>query len=129
MKLAYSLLYVHDVENTMNFYAAAFGLEKGFLHDSKQYGEMLTGETKLGFVQNQTASSHGFEYQAASPNSKPFPFELGFTTTEVEAAYQKAIKAGATPLSAPTKKPWGQMVSYVRECNGFLVEICSPMSA
>jgi hypothetical protein len=27
----------------------------------------------------------------------------------------------------PTVKPWGQTVSYVRDLDGFLVEICSPM--
>jgi predicted enzyme related to lactoylglutathione lyase len=54
MKLGYILLYVENVEQTMNFYAQAFGLEKGFLHED-QYGEMVTGETRLGFVQHATA--------------------------------------------------------------------------
>jgi lactoylglutathione lyase len=98
VKLGYTLFYVEDVEKTMNFYSSAFSLEKGFLHESKQYGEMDTGETKIGFV-----------------------------TKEVEAAYKKAISAGAVAASAPKTKPWGQVVSYVRDCNGFLVEICSPM--
>ena len=45
MKLGYTLFYVGDVEKTMNFYSSAFGLEKGFFHDSKQYGEMISGKT------------------------------------------------------------------------------------
>ena len=127
MKLGYTLFYVGDVEKTMNFYSSAFGLEKGFFHDSKQYGEMLTGETKIGFVHHETAESHGFEYVNSQPKSKPFGFEIGFVTTEVEAAFKKAVKAGAESICAPKTKPWGQVVSYVRDCNGFLVEICSPM--
>lgn len=127
MKLGYTLLYVDDVEKTMQFYATAFGLKESFLHESKQYGEMDTGSTKLGFVAHETAESHGFEYDKVTLKKKPAAFELGFVTNKVEAAFEQAVKAGATAVSKPKQKPWGQTVSYVRDCNGFLVEICSPM--
>lgn len=127
MKLGYTLLYVNDVEKTMNFYKKAFGLKKSFLHESNQYGEMVTGETKLGFVQHKVASSHGFKYEKVSSKSKIPGFELGLVTEDVEKAFGKAVKAGAKSVSKPKQKPWGQTVSYVRDCNGFLVEICSPM--
>jgi uncharacterized glyoxalase superfamily protein PhnB len=126
-KLGYTLFYVDDVEKTMKFYSDAFDLEIGFLHESKQYGEMNTGSTKLGFVGHQTAMSHDFEYEKMHLNKKPAAFEIGLVTKDVEAAYKKAVAAGAKALSKPTEKPWGQIVSYVRDCNGFLVEICSPM--
>lgn len=126
MKLGYTLFYVDDVQKTMSFYAAAFGLEKGFSHEN-QYGEMITGETKLGFVNHETAGSHGFEYEKSQLQKKPFACEIGLVTADVEAAYKKALSAGAVASSPPTTKPWGQVVSYVRDCNGFLVEICSPM--
>ncbi|MCM0606351.1 MAG: VOC family protein [Xanthomonadaceae bacterium] len=127
MKLGYTLIYVDDVEATMNFYSMAFGFEKGFLHDSKDYGEMITGPTKLGFVSHQTAGSHGFSYNKITSQSEAPGIELGIVTSNVEAAFEKAIKAGAIPTSRPTQKPWGQVVSYVRDCNGLLVEICSEM--
>lgn len=127
MKFGYTLFYVDDVSQSMNFYEKAFGLTKGFLHESLQYGEMQSGETKIGFVQHQTAESHNFEYSKMSLSQKPAGFEVGFVTNEVEAAFKKAISAGALPVSEPKAKPWGQVVSYVRDCNGFLVEICSPM--
>jgi uncharacterized glyoxalase superfamily protein PhnB len=129
MKLGYTLLYVEEVEETMDFYAKAFGLEKGFLHESKQYGEMKSerNETKLGFVQHETASSHGFSYLKAKLSSEAFGCEIAFVTSEVEKAYQKAVSAGAKEMSPPQVKPWGQVVAYVRDCNGFLVELCSPM--
>jgi predicted enzyme related to lactoylglutathione lyase len=127
MKLGYTLLYVEDVEQTMNFYSNAFGLEKGFAHDSGQYGEMNTGSTKLGFVKHELASSHGFEYEKASLRHKCPGFEIGLIASDVSAAYQQALRAGAVAVSAPASKPWGQIVSYVRDCNGFLVEICSAM--
>ena len=125
MKLGYTLLYVDDVEMSLDFYSKAFGLEIAFLHESKQYGEMKTGETKLGFVQHETATSHGFEYEKITPKSKAPGIEIGFVTSDVEKAFNQAVKAGAVSVSKPTQKPWGQTVSYVRDCNGFLVEICS----
>ena len=127
MKLTYNLFYVDDVKSSMNFYSKAFGLKKGFLHESLEYGEMITGETKIGFVHHNTAQSHGFKYEKSKLNKKPAAFEIGFTTKDVKKAFQKAVKAGAIEVSKPTLKPWGQTVSYVRDCNGFLVEICSPM--
>jgi lactoylglutathione lyase len=127
MKLGYTLIYVDDVAKTQAFYEKAFGLARGFLHESGQYGEMETGETRLGFVQHQTASSHGFEYEQMSLGKKPAAFELGLVTKDVAGAFERAVKAGAAPISKPTEKPWGQVVSYVRDCNGVLVELCSPM--
>ena len=127
MRLGYTLFYVDDVVKTMNFYSSAFGIAKGFLHESSEYGEMITGETKIGFVHHDTAASHGFEYQKSNLKNQPFAFEIGLVTNDVENAFKKAVSAGAEPVSAPTKKPWGQVVSYVRDCNGFLVEICSPV--
>jgi predicted enzyme related to lactoylglutathione lyase len=127
MKLGYTLLYVDDVEKTMSFYENAFGMEKGFLHESNQYGEMLTGDTKLGFVHHQTAGSHGFDYERASLKKPAFGFEIGLVSNNVQESFATAISAGAIEVSKPETKPWGQVVSYVRDCNGFLVEICSPM--
>ncbi len=106
MKLGYTLLYVDDVEKTMKFYSQAFGLEAGFFHEeSKQYGEMATGETKLGFVQHETASSHGFSYEKVELNKKPAGFEIGFVTKDVESAFEKAVKNGAIPVGKPKTKP------------------------
>jgi uncharacterized glyoxalase superfamily protein PhnB len=39
----------------------------------------------------------------------------------------RSLSAGAVEVKRPTQKPWGQSVGYVRDPNGFLVEICTPM--
>lgn len=127
MKLGYTLIYVDDVVKTIEFYENAFGLKRGFVHESNQYGELETGGTKLGFVQHETAESHGFKYEKLNPKSKAPGFEIGLVADDVQTSFDLALKAGAEGVSAPTKKPWGQVVSYVRDCNGLLVEICSAM--
>ena len=35
--------------------------------------------------------------------------------------------AGCSPVSKPHEVPWGQTISYVRDLNGCLVEIATPM--
>jgi uncharacterized glyoxalase superfamily protein PhnB len=46
----------------------------------------------------------------------------------VRAAFDASLAAGAIAVVEPTDKPWGQTVSYVRDLNGFLVELCSPVN-
>ncbi len=127
MKFGYTLIYVDDVFKTMKFYEKAFGLKSGFFHESGQYGEMITGSTKLGFVQHETAGDHGFKYQKIKLSTKAPGIEIAFVARDVKKAFSKAVKAGAKSVAKPTAKPWGQVVSYVRDCNGVLVEICSAM--
>ncbi|WP_317048478.1 VOC family protein [Flavobacterium ginsenosidimutans] len=38
---------------------------------------------------------------------------------------QKATSFGAVIVSEPVEKPWGQIVAYARDLNGFLIEICT----
>ena len=129
LKLGYTLFYVDDVEQSSSFYKNAFGLESGFVDkENKQYGELITGSTKLGFVQHQTASSHGFQYERSNLEKNPFAVEIGFIAEDVQASFDKAVAAGAVPVSKPQKKPWGQTVCYIRDLNGFLVELCSSMN-
>ena len=127
MNFGYTLIYVDDVPHSMAFYEKAFGLQRGFLHESLQYGEMITGETKLGFVHHETAQSHGFQYEKIDLKNTAPSFEIGFVTKDVDFSFKKAVEAGAIPISEPKTKPWGQTVAYVKDCNGILVEICSPI--
>ena len=128
MKFGYTILYVADVKQSLEFYEKAFGLKRKFMDEEESYGEMITGDTALAFANIQLAQSNfpgGFRKN--SPSEQPAAIEIAFVTDEVEAAYEKAIDAGANGIAAPTKKPWGQTVSYVRDINGVLVELCSPV--
>ena len=42
---------------------------------------------------------------------------------------KSAIDNGASLLSEVVSKPWGQQVGYVRDPNGFIIEICTPMQS
>lgn len=128
MQFGYTIMYVQDVEATILFYEKAFSQTCLFLHESKQYGELATGNTKLAFVSEGIAQSNEVEFIPNVPSNKAAGIEIAFVTDDVEQAYQQALTAGAIKIKAPMQKPWGQLVAYVRDINGMIVEICSPMT-
>ncbi len=129
MKLGYTILYVESVPETVAFYEKAFGLERGMVTDTHEYGELKTGDTKLAFAANSFVRTlTNVPFEEASPSKAAPPLELGLVTQEVEATFANAVAAGAVAVKKPERKPWGQMVGYVRDNNGFLVEICSPIA-
>ncbi len=128
MRYGYTIVYVADVAATLAFYEQAFGLARRSLHESGQYGELATGATVLAFSSHDTAATlFPGGYTAVQPDQPPPGIELGLVIEDVAAAYERAVAAGATPLIAPAQKPWGQVVGYVRDLNGVLVELCSPL--
>ena len=128
MKLGYTIVYVPDVAQSLKFFEQAFGLPTRFLHESGTYGELETGETTLAFAAHALGDSNfPGGHVAASDSAQPLGMELGLVTPDVPTAHSRALAAGATQLSAPVTKPWGQVVSYVRCPDGTLVELCSPI--
>lgn len=129
MKFAYTILYVPDVVPAIEFYERAFGFERGFVHESGEYGELQTGPTTLSFASLTLANSN-FKggVTPSDPQRTPAAFEVAFSTNDVAAAFARATAAGAIPVSPPKQKPWGQTVAYVRDLSGNLVELCTPMA-
>jgi lactoylglutathione lyase len=128
IKFAYTILYVEEVTKSVEFYENAFGFTRKFIAPGNDYGELLVGETTLSFASitlAQTNLKDGFT--ASSLESKPFGIEIGFTTANVDETLSKAVKAGATIVENPKTKPWGQVVAYLRDLDGFLIEVCTPM--
>ncbi|KAA5544524.1 VOC family protein [Roseiconus nitratireducens] len=130
MRFGYTLLYVRDVQQTLTFYESVFGLQRKMFHEEgdQAYGELDTGATTLGFVSYALAQSHGFEISKPDANAPPPPVEIALVTDDVPGAFATAVEKGAVEVCPPEKKPWGQIVSYVRDNNGFVVEICSPVA-
>ncbi|CUJ38539.1 MULTISPECIES: VOC family protein [Achromobacter] len=128
MKFGYTIIYVPDVAASLSFFEQAFGFARRFLHESRTYGELDTGETTLAFAAHELADANfGGGHVAASASAEPLGMEVAFVTDDLAAAHARALAAGATEMSAPVSKPWGQVVSYVRCPDGTLVELCTPM--
>ena len=84
--------------------------------------------TCLAFASVALATEHLKQpVVTAAPDQAPLGVEIALTTPDVSALFQRTVKAGATAVSEPATKPWGQTVAYVRDNSGFLVELCTPM--
>jgi len=127
MKLGYTLIYVQDVAKTGAFYQKAFGLSVKFAAESGLYIEMETGSTSLGFVDEALVKNSGAQFTPNRAGAPAAGFEIAFVTDDVQAAVDHAVISGATLLAPPEQRPWGQLVAYVADLNGVIVEICSPM--
>src|SRR3990172_10095960 len=126
IKFAYTILYVKDVEKTISFYEKVFDFKRKFIAPGNEYGELLTGVTTLSFAAVSLAKTNlSAGFIESTINGKPFGIEIGFTTEKVEQIYDNAIKAGAIAVEKAKTKPWGQLVAYVKDLDGFLIEICT----
>lgn len=121
----YTILYVENVEATLAFYTKAFGFTQKLLTPEKDYGELETGGTTLAFAAYSLAKYNGIAISTLDSNTPPPPFEITFVADDIENAWKQAVDAGAVVVKEPTQKPWGQMVGYLRDINGFLVEVCT----
>ena len=127
MKFGYVILYVKDVSGSVAFYEEAFGLKRRFIHEAGLYAEMDTGATTLSFAAYGLAKSNlPCEFRENGLSKPPAGFEVAFTTDDVQVSYGKALAAGATAAAPPMTKPWGQVVAFVRDKDGIIVELCSP---
>jgi lactoylglutathione lyase len=123
MKFRYTILYVDDVTKSIEFYERAFGLQRKMIHESGDYGELTTGETSLSFSSKTLMKQIGKSPGDVDPFAPTF--EIAFETEEVATDLKNALEAGATLVQDVEDMPWGQTTAYVRDINGFLVELCT----
>lgn len=130
MLYAYTIIYVDDVAATVEFYQAAFGFAKKFMTPECDYAELVSGPTTIAFGTIQLGNSNINDgLVPLSKGASPSGVELAFTTEQIRVDFAKAIGAGATEQQAISTKPWGQEVGYLRDINGVLIELCSPMNS
>jgi uncharacterized glyoxalase superfamily protein PhnB len=122
---SYTILYVDNVEETIDFYIKAFGFTQKLITPEKDYAELETGGTTLAFASYSVAEYNGIDISKSDLSIIPPAFEITFVTDDIDTAFKQAIEAGAMVVKEPAQKPWGQIVGYVRDINGFLVELCT----
>jgi lactoylglutathione lyase len=128
MHFGYTIVYVPDVQAAISFYEKAFGYSLRFNADDWDYAELESGDTTLAFAAEKMADMLGISITPNRANATAAGIELAFVTEDVAEGFKRATGAGATAVTDPHQTPWGQTVSYVRDLNGVLIEICSPVS-
>lgn len=128
MIYGYTIFYVDDVEKTIAFYEQAFGFKQKFITPEQDYGELISGQTTIAFASIALGNSNFKKgFQKITTSEKPVGMEMVFVTENIEIDFQKAIGAGAIEFEKIVEKPWGQKVGYLKDINGILIEICTPV--
>lgn len=129
MQLSYVILYVNDIQSSIDFYQNAFGLKHKFTHESKMYAEMDTGQTCLAFCNHQLANQILKQsYKKASPQTEALGCQISLCPEDVTKAYKTAIDNGALSVCPPEIKPWNFEVAIVRDCDGHIIELAKNLN-
>ena len=124
MEYAKTVIYVDDVEETLDFYYQAFSISTFDLDENGQYGELAINNGQIAFAAHPLAQSHFKQnYIRSQPKQPALGFELILRCDDVELAYQKAVAAGAEPLAQPNVNELGEKVAYVRSIEGTLIAL------
>lgn len=114
-------LTVQDVERAVNFYERSFGFERGIVMPDKEgkavHAEMTyEGETIVMF-----GLEGGFGGTCRSPatSKTECPVDLYVYCEDVDALCSRAKSAGATVLSEPSDKFWGDRTAQLSDPDGF----------
>ncbi len=125
LKLSHVVYYVKDVQESLDFYERAFDLKTRHVDERGLYGELECGGYTLAFANEKLAHMALPEgFHSLNPDDKPFGCEIGFITDDTQKWYEKALEEGAISVCPPEQKPWGQIIAYVRDPQGILIEFC-----
>jgi predicted enzyme related to lactoylglutathione lyase len=127
MKFAGTVLYVDDVPAVMDFYRRVFGLETRFYDEALQFAELETGSAPLTIASHQLGETLMPGQYRRSEDGQPSGVEVAFITSDVPAAFAKAVEAGAVALAEPKVMPWGATVAYIRSIEGTLIGLSTPV--
>jgi lactoylglutathione lyase len=130
LSFRYSGWFVADVLATVAFYEEAFGFALRYMEQSQGYAELDAGGARLAFVGDKFIAEgqllNGAPYAPNRPGKPAAGAQLAFVTDNFEQDWRRAVEAGATIVKAPELKPWGQTTAYLSDCNGIIVEFCTP---
>lgn len=122
--LDYLVLVVSDLDRSVHFWRDVIGAEHQ--HTSGPFAQFRVGEVRLGLFQvDEMAATLQREVQVPPPGTAGF--EVGFLVDDVDAEYAALVAAGATPVTAPADRAWGQRTAYVADPDGYLVELVKPL--
>lgn len=126
MRYGSTVLFVDNVPLVLNFYEKAFGFPTRFYDESYQFGEIDAGGAILGFGSHHCGELMMPGAYTRPENGHPCGVEIAFYTSDVSAAFERALAGGAAIVSEPKQTPWGQTVAYVRSIEGTIIGICTP---
>ena len=121
MSVGSVVMFVPNLVAALAFYEAAFGFRRRFVDAGEAYAELESDEGSFALAAETLAVENGV---ALRPRGDVAPVvKIALVVEEVEAAFARAVAAGAEALAPPGLNPWGDKVAYVRDCCGAIVEL------
>jgi len=119
-RLAYSILFVSELERSICFYRDVIGLPFKFSNES--YAEFATEGAKFAlYHRGRLPELLGC---GAPRGEVPWPQgEVAFFVDDPDAEHERLQRAGVTVLAAPTDRPWGERTLHVSDPDGNVVEL------
>jgi lactoylglutathione lyase len=118
--LDYAVLIVEELDRAVRFYHEVLGLSLS--HRAEHYAQFVTGSTRLGLY-TRTAMEKTLGVPITKPGIDAPGFEIGFKVPDVDTAFAELTARGASPVTPPTTRSWGQRTAYVRDPDGHLIEL------
>jgi uncharacterized glyoxalase superfamily protein PhnB len=109
---SFPILSTREPERLEAFYVEAFGAERtyAFNDDGRDvYVALAVGASTV---------SIGLDNDL---DAEPVGAALWLYVDDVDAAYRRALDAGATSIAEPELMPWGERVAQVRDPSGFVL--------
>lgn len=125
MRHAITIFAVDDVQRSVRFYETVFGARPRV--DAGVYAELdMPDGPAIGLYQRA-----GFATNTARPVTRPAAgetagAELYFRVDDVDACVERALAAGAALLLPAAQRPWGEVVAYVADPDGFVLAFARP---
>ena len=119
-------LLVKDMGTMIRFYRDVLGFEIRETEDAKNVYLVKDGTLFLlyGRADFERMTHRRYEYLPGINGH----FEIALyvdTFDQVDEAFRRAVRQGATPILEPTTEPWGQRTCYIADPEGNLIEIGS----
>jgi lactoylglutathione lyase len=120
----YVVLIVNDLDRALAFYTELLGLKLG--HRSGDYAQLDTGRTRLALY-TRGALTKTLNMPLERPAANAPGFEIGFKVADVDSAFADLVARGALPVCPPADRFWGQRTAYMRDPDGYLVELAQDL--
>src|SRR5204862_8083772 len=114
--LSYVIVYVEDLDRSIDFYRDRVGLELKFVDAG--YAEFATGATRFALYERRRA-----DWLLDSPAQPGPAAEIVFVVDDVDAEARRLADDGVQLLSGPADRPWGHRTVHVADPDGFVVEL------
>lgn len=127
---SFTKLVVHDLDAMVRFYGDVYGLTELQRVSASIAGEAID-EVILASAQGAYSGLILLSWPHATTPAPAGSVIVGFTTTDIEALFARAVAAGATVREAPAASPAapGFIVGFLVDPEGHLTEVVQPIAA